>query len=231
MIRSHVDGAVHILTLERPTQRNALSMDGLHRLREAIEGITTPVTLLRGEGEAFCAGADLDEVADLAGNPDAAEALARTGQETMAAIADAETVVVAGIDGPARGGGVELALAADLRIGTTEATFAEPGVKLGIFGAWGGTHRLPRIVGRGNALDLALSGRVVGAETARRIGLISRIVEEPLTVARELAATDHAALRRVARLLGEEPQRTAAEEREVAAFRDLAPVAAGELTD
>lgn len=225
-----MDGAVQILTLDRPARRNALSLEGLEDLREAIEATTTPVTLLRGEEQAFCAGADLSEVADVAGDPDAAETLARTGQETMRTIADADTVVVAGVDGPARGGGVELALAADLRVGTQEATFAEPGVKLGIFGAWGGTHRLPRIVGRGEALDLALSGRVVGVETALRMGLISRIVEEPLTVARELAATDHEALRAVARLFGTEPDRSAAEEREVTTFRELAPEAAAELT-
>lgn len=225
-----MDGAVQILTLDRPARRNALSLEGLEDLREAIEATTTPVTLLRGEEQAFCAGADLSEVADVAGDPDAAETLARTGQETMRTIADADTVVVAGVDGPARGGGVELALAADLRVGTQEATFAEPGVKLGIFGAWGGTHRLPRIVGRGEALDLALSGRVVCAETALRMGLISRIVKEPLTVARELAATDHEALRAVARLFGTEPDRSAAEEREVTTFRELAPEAAAELT-
>jgi enoyl-CoA hydratase len=231
VIRSNLDGTIRILTLDRPDQRNALSLDGLDRLRDAIESTTAPVTLLQGQGDAFCAGADLADVAEVAGNPGAAETLARTGQETMRAIADAETVVVAGIDGPARGGGVELALAADLRVATTQATFAEPGVKLGIFGAWGGTHRLPRVVGHGDALDLALSGRVIDAETARRIGLVSRLVEDPKAVAHALAATDHQALQTVARLLRNEPNRSTAEEREVTAFRDLAPTAAAEMTN
>ncbi len=176
------------MTLDRPKRRNALTPDALDALGAAVSETDQPVVYLRGAGPAFCAGADLDVVADL--DRAAAERFAERGQRVADAIEDAESAVVAGIDGAARGGGVELALAADLRVATPAATFAEPGVKLGLFGAWGGTVRLPRIVGEGEALDLALSGRTVNAEEARRMGLVSRVTDDPRAVADELAAND-----------------------------------------
>ncbi|WP_243700445.1 enoyl-CoA hydratase/isomerase family protein [Halorussus pelagicus] len=179
---------VRVVTLDRPKRRNALTPDALDALGAAVSETDQPVVYLRGAGPAFCAGADLDVVADL--DRAAAERFAERGQRVADAIEDAESAVVAGIDGAARGGGVELALAADLRVATPAATFAEPGVKLGLFGAWGGTVRLPRIVGEGEALDLALSGRTVNAEEARRMGLVSRVTDDPRAVADELAAND-----------------------------------------
>ena len=177
---------VRIATIARPARRNALTPDGLAGLERAVTEADTPVVYLRGTGSAFCAGADLDVVADL--DRKEAEAFAALGQRVADASETADSVVGAGSDGPARGGGVELALACDLRIATPEATFAEPGVRLGIFGAWGGTVRLPEVVGQGHALDLALSGRVVDAETALGMGLVSRITADPRAVAEELAA-------------------------------------------
>ena len=102
-----------------------------------------------------------------------------------------------------------------------EATFAEPGVSMGIFGAWGGTRRLPRAVGESHALDLSLSGRTVDAEEAKAIGLVSRVVEDPRAVARSIAEHDPAALRHIKHLLRD--QRPAAEhhEREAEAFAEL----------
>ncbi|WP_049969546.1 enoyl-CoA hydratase/isomerase family protein [Haladaptatus cibarius] len=193
MIRVTDGTKIRTITIDRPESRNALTSDGLDGLAEAVETTDLPVIYLRGQGTAFCAGADLDTVAEL--NKDSAEAFAERGQHTANAIERAESVVVAGIDGFARGGGVELALACDLRVATPGATFAEPGVQLGIFGAWGGTARLPEIVGLGDALDLALSGRVVDAEEARRIGLISRITDDPRAVAEEVAENAPDALR------------------------------------
>ncbi|MFB6165125.1 MAG: enoyl-CoA hydratase/isomerase family protein [Haloarculaceae archaeon] len=192
MISTDRDGDVLTVTLDRPERRNALTPAGLDALAAAVADADAPVVLLTGTGEAFSAGADLDVVADLDG--ESARAFARRGQRTTRAIETADAVVVAGIDGPARGGGVELALACDLRVATERATFAENGVALGLFGAWGGTARLPRVVGEGEALDLALSGRVLDAAAALRVGLISRIVDDPRAVAAELAENDPAAL-------------------------------------
>lgn len=223
MIASAVTEGVRTITLDRPGKRNALSSDGLAELRAAVEAATEPVCLLRGAGEAFCAGADLEEVATLA-DAEQARAFARRGQAVARTLATYDGVVVAGIDGAARGGGVELALACDVRACTPAATVAEPGVAIGLFGAWGGTARLPAVVGPSAASDLALSGRVVDAEAARRIGFVSRIVEDPSAVAREIATNDERAVRTVADLVGtglDARTLAAAERRERTAFAAL----------
>ena len=224
-------GSVRVVTLDRPDRRNALTPAGLEALAAAVENPSAPVVYLRGAGRAFCAGADLESVASLAATADTdgsgpgadanVEAFVRRGQRTADAIEASPAVVVAGIDGAARGGGVELAAACDLRIATPEATFAEPGVTFGLFGAWGGTVRLPEIVGLGNALDISLSGRVVDSEEALRIGLVSRVVEEPRTVADAIADNDPAALERVKACLRSRGSKAEREDDEVAAFEAL----------
>lgn len=200
MIRSAADGTVRRITIDRPERRNALPSDGLRELKAAIEAADEPVLVLRGAGDAFCAGADLDEVEAL-GDRETARAFAERGQQVARALETYDGAVFAEIDGPARGGGVELALACDVRVCTPRASFAETGVAIGLFGAWGGTARLPRIVGRGVAMDLALSARTVDAEEALRIGLVSQIVDDPAAVAVTIADNDAEALRAVARLL------------------------------
>jgi enoyl-CoA hydratase/carnithine racemase len=210
---------LRVVTLARPERRNALTPEGLAALERAVSEADAPVVYLRGAGPAFCAGADLDVVAGL--GREGAEAFAARGQRVADAIEGADSVVVAGIDGPARGGGVELSLACDLRVATPEATFAEPGVRLGIFGAWGGTVRLPEVVGIGEALDLALSGRVVDAEAALRMGLVSRVVESPRAVAEALATNDPAALGVVKERLRARGDRSSRLERETEAFGRL----------
>ena len=147
------------------------------------------------------------------------------------AIEDSPAVVVAAIDGAARGGGVELALAGDLRIATPAATLAETGVRLGLFGAWGGTVRLPRVVGEGDAMDLALSGRTVDAAEALRMGLVSRVTDDPAAVAREVAANDRAALERLRALLRGRGTAADRERDEREAFADLIARNAGALRD
>ncbi|EMA58041.1 enoyl-CoA hydratase/isomerase family protein [Halorubrum lipolyticum] len=217
MIRTRDDDAVRVVTIDRPARRNALRTEELTALRTAVADADAPVTYLRGAGEAFCAGADLDAVAAL----DDPESFARAGQRTAATIADAETVVVCGIDGAARGGGVELALAADLRVATPAATFAEPGVAFGLFGAWGGTVRLPRVMGEGDALDFALSGRVLDADEALRTGLVSRVVDDPRSVADAIATGKPDALSAIKRRMRDRRDDETQERAEAAAFADL----------
>jgi len=219
VIRIEDGDRVRTVTFDRPERRNALTREGLDALEAAVAGADRPVAYLRGAGSAFCAGADLDVVGEL--DREAAEAFAERGQRVADAIESADAVVVAGIDGPARGGGVELALAADLRVATPEATFAEPGVALGLFGAWGGTVRLPRIVGEGEALDLALSGRTVGAEAALRMGLVSRVTDDPRAVAEAVAANDAAALGAIKERLRDDASASDRQRREAAAFGRL----------
>ncbi|MFB6108958.1 MAG: enoyl-CoA hydratase/isomerase family protein [Haloplanus sp.] len=219
MIRTRDRDGVRVVTLDRPERRNALRPTDLDALREAVVDAPTAVVYVHGAGSAFSAGADLDAVASL--SSDDAEAFARRGQATMTAIEEASSVVVAGVDGDARGGGVELALACDLRVATPEATLAESGVRLGLFGTWGGTVRLPRVVGASDAFDLALSGRVVDAEEARRMGLVSRVIADPESVAEELAGVPDDALRLVKRRLRDRSKRETQEAAEAAAFADL----------
>lgn len=219
MIETTAEGRIAYVTLDRPRKRNALTSDGLDELESAIQNANAPVICLRGAGTAFCAGADLAVVADLA--REEAAAFARRGQRVANAIEQSTAVVVAAIDGAARGGGVELALACDLRIASPDATFAETGVRLGLFGAWGGTRRLPAIVGVGNAMDLALSGRAIDAEEARRIGLVSRIVDDPKNVAASIADNDPAALRVVKERLRDDAPPEQQDCREAEAFADL----------
>ena len=219
MIETVGEGRVRRVTIDRPDARNALTWDGLDALEEAIEAAEEPVLYLEGAGPAFCAGADLDVVAGL--DRDGAEAFARRGQAVARAIEESPSVVVAGIDGAARGGGVELALACDVRVATPMATFGEPGVTFGIFGAWGGTVRLPNVLSEGDALEFALSGRVVGAEEARRMGLVSRIEDEPRAVADEIAENAADALTVVKRRVRDGADPESQERREVEAFGEL----------
>jgi enoyl-CoA hydratase/carnithine racemase len=219
MIRVEDDGAVRVVTLDRPDARNALAPSALDDLRAAVAAADQPVVYVHGAGDAFCAGADLDTVQGLDGS--GGEAFARRGQRAMNAVEDADSVVVAGVDGAARGGGVELALACDVRVCTPDATFAETGVTLGLFGAWGGTRRLQRAVGATHAADLSLSGRTVDAETARGMGLVSRVVPDTRAVADEIAANDDAALRELASLLAADADREATDRSEAAAFARL----------
>ena len=228
MVRIEDAGEVRVVTLDRPERRNALTPEALDDLEAAVVDCTAPVVYLRGAGEAFCAGADLSVVADVADSGDV-EPFVRRGQRVADAIESAPAVVVAGVDGPARGGGVELALACDVRLATPGATFGEPGVTFGLFGAWGGTVRLPEVVGLGDALDLSLSGRVVDAEEALRIGLVSRVVEEPRSVAESLAENDHQAMALLKERLRDRGSKADREDAEVAAFEALVEAHADDL--
>ncbi|WP_135829862.1 enoyl-CoA hydratase/isomerase family protein [Halorussus halobius] len=227
-----VDG-VRVVTLDRPERRNALAPGGLDALEAAVTDAGADpdcsVVYLRGAGPAFCAGADLDVVAGL--DRERGEAFAERGQRVADAIEAADCAVVAGVDGAARGGGVELALACDLRVATPAATFAEPGVRLGLFGAWGGTVRLPRIVGEGEALDLMLSGRTVDADEARRMGLVSRVTDDPRAVANELAAHDAETLRVVKTRMRDRSGADEQARREARAFGALVERHADDIRD
>ena len=218
-IRTERTDGVLVVTIDRPASRNALTTDALAALRETIADADTPVLALRGAGEAFCAGADLATVDSL--DCEAARSFARQGQDVADALAEYDGATVAAVDGPARGGGVELALACDLRVCTSRSTFAESGVTLGLFGAWGGTGRLVDTVGRSVAMDLSLSGRLLDADEALRAGLVSRVVDEPVAVARAVADNDAGAVRAIKRLLADRADHERQQAREREAFANL----------
>lgn len=187
------DGPVALIAVNRPEALNAFDTAHLEallaRLREvgADEGVRAIV--ITGAGErAFIAGADIKEMQGK--TPLSAKGFAELGQAVCAAIEGAPQPVIAAINGFALGGGCEVALACDIRLASDRAQLGQPEVGLGILPAWGGTQRLPRLVGAGRAKEIIFTGRRVGAEEALRIGLVNAVhpAGDLLPRARELAA-------------------------------------------
>ena len=187
-----VDG-VALVTMNRPEALNTFNTEQLDRLGGVIRRIsqdqTVRVVILTGAGDrAFAAGADIKEMVELT----AAEELAfgRKGQALTRAVEVLPQPVIAAVNGYAFGGGCELAAASDIRIASENARFAQPEVGLGIPPGWGGTQRLPRLVGAGIAAEMIYTGRQVHAEEALRIGLVNAVhpLDRLLEAAREMAA-------------------------------------------
>jgi enoyl-CoA hydratase len=187
-----VEGRVATVTLDRPKVLNALNAAMLLELAEVFaalaENAAVRVVLLRGAGgKAFAAGADINELAAV--DADSGEQLARRGQRVFRQIETLGKPVIACIDGFALGGGCELAMACTLRLASESARLGQPEIKLGIVPGYGGTQRLPRLVGQSAALKMILTGGMVSAVEALRIGLVDEVVaaETLMTRARELA--------------------------------------------
>jgi enoyl-CoA hydratase len=168
-----------LLRLNRPQALNALSFSLVREIGEAFDEVAAGdarALLITGAGEkAFCAGADISELRgrDLMAQYRAAEA----GQRAFARLDTLPIPSVAIINGYAFGGGLELALACTFRVATRNAKMGLPEIKLGVIPGYGGTQRLPRVVGEARALEMIMTGRTVGAEEAERIGLVNRLVE------------------------------------------------------
>lgn len=177
-----VSTGVALVAIERARCFNTLSVDTLEALDDALRPLVADpdlvaLVLFGAGGESFAAGADIREVAALA--PRAALAFAARGQRVFDLIERAPKVVFAAIDGYAMGGGLDLALACDVRHASPRSVFAHPGSKLGIITGFGGTARLPRLVGTARAIELFATGRRIDAAEAERIGLIDRVVDDP----------------------------------------------------
>ncbi len=181
-IRFEADASgIALVTVNRPEKRNALSTDIVRELREAFEQVEHEpeirAAILTGAGEkAFVAGADIGELAAL--SPAKAQRFAREGQAVFRLIETLSKPVVAAVNGYALGGGMELAMSCAVRFASDNAEFGQPEAKLGIVPGYGGTQRLPRLVGRGRALELLLSGEPIKAEEAYRIGLVNAVVPQ-----------------------------------------------------
>jgi enoyl-CoA hydratase len=172
---------VAVITVNRPDKLNALNSQTIAALdsvlREAAADDDIRVIVLTGSGDkAFVAGADIAELATM-GPVDGVQ-VSRAGQDTFRFMERMRKPVIAAVNGFALGGGLELAMACHIRIASSRAKFGLPEVKLGIIPGYGGTVRLPRLVGRGRALELMLTGDMIDAQEAYRIGLVNR-VEEP----------------------------------------------------
>jgi enoyl-CoA hydratase len=186
------DGAVAVLTINRPQVLNALSTATLDALRSAVLELehdpAIRVVILTGAGDkAFVAGADINELA--VQRPAEGKEHALRGQHVFNLIENLGKPVIAAINGYALGGGCELAMACTLRLAADTARLGQPEINLGIIPGYAGTQRLVRLVGKGAALELLLSGRHVTAADALQIGLVNRVVPaaELMTEARKLA--------------------------------------------
>jgi enoyl-CoA hydratase len=186
MIELTHDEEFAVLTIRRPQALNALSFELIGQIGERIKEAgrsKARALIVTGEGEkAFCAGADIKELQQrgLAAQREGAE----LGQAVFAQLDRLPMPSIALVNGFAFGGGCELALACTLRLAMPNAKFGLPEVKLGLIPGYGGTQRLPRLVGQGRALEMVMSGRTVNAEEALAIGLVNRILQGP-----RLAAT------------------------------------------
>ncbi len=171
---------VAIIMINRPDKLNAMNSNALRTLRQRVEEASADsrirVMILTGAGDrAFVAGADIREIADISIAD--GRTFGALGQAAALALEAATQPVIAAVNGYALGGGCELALACDIRIASRNAVFAQPEVSLGIPPGWGGSQRLPRIVGPGFAAELIFTGRRVDAAEALRIGLVNAVHE------------------------------------------------------
>ena len=175
------DAGIALVTVNRPEKRNALSAEVVAELHDAFERVGAEAgiraAIVTGAGEkAFVAGADIQELATL--SPVEARTYSLRGQAAFRKLETLGKPSVAAVNGYALGGGLELAMACTVRFASDNAQFGQPEVKLGITPGLGGTGRLPRLVGRGRALELLLSGDPIAAAEAHRIGLVGAVVPQ-----------------------------------------------------
>jgi enoyl-CoA hydratase len=177
-LRLDVADRIATITFNRPDKLNALNDATMQELGDAVERARSDDSvagiILTGAGRAFVAGADISELR--AKTPHQAYVLARRGQEVFRRVETSPKPVVAAVNGFALGGGCELAMSCHVRIASESARFGQPEVKLGVIPGYGGTQRLTRLIGRGRALQLLLTGEMIDAAEAFRVGLVNRVV-------------------------------------------------------
>jgi len=190
MIRVEQERAVATVYVDRPDAMNALDVATLTELRDRLVELrdddAVKAVVLTGAGDrAFIAGADIKAMSAM--DADAAKAWGELGHDVARRLESMPKPTIAAINGFALGGGCELAAACDIRYASSRAKLGQPEINLGIIPGWGGTQRLARVCGLGVAKDLILTGRVVDAEEALRIGLVNAVHEPALDKAREVA--------------------------------------------
>jgi enoyl-CoA hydratase len=219
------DSSVVVVTIDRQDALNALNVETLTELRDRLRELATDdaarvVVLTGAGGKAFVAGADIKYMSGL--DPNEAKGWGALGHEAARLLEEMPKPTIAAINGFALGGGCELALGCDIRFASSRARLGQPEIDLGIVPGWGGTQRLARVCGLGVAKELILTGRMIDAEEALRIGLVTAIadpvLDHALGVARKLAEKSPGALRVAKRLLNLSP---GALEREAEEFGDL----------
>jgi enoyl-CoA hydratase/carnithine racemase len=191
-VKAVVEDHLAIVTIDRPPV-NALNRQTMEELHASLEAIKADqdvhVVILTGGGSfAFIAGADVKEIASLSSGTEASEVAAR-GQTVIMAIQRLGKPVIAAINGVCLGGGNELAMACHLRIAGDRARFGQPEINLGIIPGFGGTQRLPRLIGKAKAIELTLTADLITAQEAHRLGLINQVVpqDQVMKAAKDLA--------------------------------------------
>ena len=180
-ILTEIEGSIEIITINRPNQLNALNKETIAELSSEFKAAEKDqdirVIILTGSGEkAFVAGADIKEFASF--NVEQGADLARKGQELLFNVVEnLNTPVIAAINGFALGGGLELAMAAHIRIASSNAKMGLPEVSLGVIPGYGGTQRLPQLIGKGRANELIFSAQMTDAHRAKEMGLVNDVVE------------------------------------------------------
>lgn len=198
LIRSEIRDGVGILTLDRPQQFNALSLAMHRQLVAALTALEQDAAvrclMIQAEGKHFCTGADLHEVTTLRDSAEQIEGFLAAGLETFRRLEQSPLPVVVAVQGLALAGGLELVLACDVAFAAESARLGDQHAQFGLVPGWGGSQRLPRLIGRRRALELMLSARWLDAAEAQSIGLVNRVVpdaelrERTLAYCRELAA-------------------------------------------
>lgn len=196
-IQTEVDGAQYTIQLDRPDALNSISATVMSEMHEALDEFEDSqdarVVVFEGAGKAFTAGADISFIKGCMENDNWGEFMhfLRSGQELMSRIADLPAPTIAAVDGYALGGGLELALAADFRLASAEAELGLPEIDIGMIPGWGGTQRLPEVVGSSTAKNMLLTGRRLDAEEALAVELVDEVepAEELSDRVDEFAAT------------------------------------------
>lgn len=175
-------GAVGIIELARPDKFNCLSLAAHAAIEEALDAFEKPdsgvrAILVRAQGKHFCTGADLDEFKALRGDPQELKHFLRYGQSVLKRLEDSDLPVVAACQGLVLAGGSELMLACDVVFAAKDARFGDQHAQYGLLPGWGGSQRIPRIVGLRRGLDLLFSARWIDADTALQWGLVNYVVE------------------------------------------------------
>ena len=187
VLLEHPAEHVALVRIDRPEARNALNMEARRLLAEIFQGLSDDrevrAVVITGGDKAFVAGADIKEMADMG----TAEIALAGGRRLWNAIARCPRPVIAAVNGPALGGGCELAMHADIIVAGEGARFGQPEVRVGIMPGGGGTQRLVRAVGKFAAMKLLLTGEPVGAREALAMGLVSEVVPDDQVLARALA--------------------------------------------
>ncbi len=179
ILKIDITDGIAVVRIDRPKALNALNTRFFNEMDDVVANISrnkdVKLMIITGEGKAFVAGADIAEMVDK--TPEEGTEFSRLGQNTFHSLEKLEVPVIAAINGFALGGGLELAMGCDFRIASSKAKFGQPEVNLGMIPGYAGTQRLPRLVGKGNALYLLLTAEMIDASEALRIGLVQKVVD------------------------------------------------------